>query len=151
MKEWLLSVVGVVFLSILFDLICPNGKINKFSKSIFGVVAIAIILSPILNIKFDISSDEYIDSTLVENINKSKAEVYKNQIEGYLKTQGVIDTNVEVNYTLSENDFEITFVYVDVSNVVLSENLSNINKYEVIANMISQKFNISEEKILIYG
>lgn len=151
MKEWLLSIVGVVFLSILFDLICPSGKINKFSKGIFGIISIAIILSPILNLKIDINENSYVSSDLIENINKSKAEVYEKQIEAYLKEQGIDGVSVEVEYTLSENDFDITFVNIDSSNIVLSENLMNINKYEVIAKMVSQKFSISEERILIYG
>lgn len=151
MKAWLLSIVGTIFLSILFDLICPSGKINKFSKSIFGIVAVAIILSPILNLKFDITSEDYVNSSLIENINKSKAQVYEKQVEAYLKEEGIEGTSVEVDYTLSENDFEVAFVNVDASNIVLTENLSNINKYEVIAKMVSQKFNISEERILVYG
>lgn len=151
MKTWLLSVVGIVFLSILFDLIYPSGKTNKFCKSIFGIIAIGVILSPILNLNFSGIDGSYWDEQLVANINKSKAEVYAREVEYYLEREGFSRASVEVDYTLSENDFCVNFIYVDTSNVVLRENLTNINKYEVIAEKVSNQFDISEERVLVYG
>ena len=40
MTKWLLSILGVVFLAVLLDIVYPNGKTNKFCKSIFGLFAI---------------------------------------------------------------------------------------------------------------
>lgn len=150
MNQWLLSVIGVVFLSILFDLIYPSGKTNKFCKGIFGIIAVGIILSPIFKIDL-INTNEFVDKDLVESISKSKAEAYESNIENYLSSIGIDGASVEVKYTLSENDFMLKSIYLDVSNVVLTENLSNINKYEVIARKVSEKFDVSVDEVFVYG
>lgn len=150
MNQWLLSVIGVVFLYILFDLIYPSGKTNKFCKGIFGIIAVGIILSPIFKIDL-INTNEFVDKDLVESISKSKAEAYESNIENYLSSIGIDGASVEVKYTLSENDFMLKSIYLDVSNVVLTENLSNINKYEVIARKVSEKFDVSVDEVFVYG
>ncbi len=150
MKEWLLSIIGVVFLSILFDLIYPSGKTNKFCKGIFGIIAVGIILSPILKIDL-VNTGEYIDGELLESISKSKAEVCEANIQNYLKSVGIDGVCVEVKYTLSENDFKLKSIYLDSSNVVLTENLTNINKYEVIARKVSEEFDVNVDEVFVYG
>lgn len=151
MREWLLSIIGIVFLSILFDLIYPNGKTNKFCKGIFGVIAVGIILNPILKIDLDSTSSEYVDKELVESISQAKAEVYEASIENYLKSIGIEGVCVEVKYTLSENDFKLKSIYLDSSNIVLSKDLTNINKYEVIARKVSEEFDVSIDEVFVYG
>lgn len=151
MNKWLFSVIGVVFLSILFDIIYPSGKTNKFCKSIFGIIAIVVIISPIISIA-DIDFDKsYVDETLSDNIIKSKEDVLAIQITEYLKSKGIDGLDVEVRGTLSENDFEIENIFIDVTSIVLIEDMANINKYEVIAREVSNKFDVSEDMIFLYG
>lgn len=150
MNSWLLNIVGVVFLSILFDLIYPSGKTNKFCKSIFGIIAVGVIIAPILKIDFNTSVD-YVDEKLVESISSVRAEVYASNVENYLSSEGIVGANVEVKYTLSENDFKLKSIYVDASNIVLTEDLTNINKYEVIARKVSENFDVSIEEVFVYG
>lgn len=151
MNKWLFSVIGVVFLSILFDIIYPSGKTNKFCKSIFGIIAIVVIISPIISIA-DMDFDKsYVDETLSDNIIKSKEDVLAIQITEYLKSKGIDGLDVEVRGTLSENDFEIENIFIDVTGIVLIEDMANINKYEVIAREVSNKFDVSEDMIFLYG
>ena len=150
MNSWLSNIVGVVFLSILFDLIYPSGKTNKFCKSLFGIIAVGVIISPILKIDFSVSAD-YVDEKIVESISSARAEVYASNVENYLSSEGIVGANVEVKYTLSENDFKLKLIYVDASNIVLTEDLTNINKYEVIARKVSENFDVSIEEVFVYG
>lgn len=150
MNSWLLNIVGVVFLSILFDLIYPSGKTNKFCKSLFGIIAAGVIISPILKIDFSVSAD-YVDEKIVESISSARAEVYASNVQNYLSSEGIVGANVEVKYTLSENDFKLKSIYVDASNIVLTEDLTNINKYEVIARKVSENFDVSIEEVFVYG
>lgn len=151
MKEWLFSVVGVVFLAILFDLIYPSGKTNKFCKSLFGVIAAFIMISPIIKLNNIEVDDEYVDDTLVSNINKSKETVYEYQIANYLREYGFDEVEVSVEGNVSNNVFEIENVYVDITNLVLTKNNENINIYEVIINEISNEFRIDSKRIFVYG
>ena len=151
MKEWLFSVVGVVFLAILFDLIYPSGKTNKFCKSLFGVIAAFIMISPIIKLNNIEVDDEYVDDTLVSNINKSKETVYEYQIANYLREYGFDEVEVSVEGNVSNNVFEIENVYVDITILVLTKNNENINIYEVIINEISNEFRIDSKRIFVYG
>lgn len=151
MKEWLFSVVGVVFLAILFDLIYPSGKTNKFCKSLFGVIAAFIMIFPIIKLNNIEVDDEYVDDTLVSNINKSKETVYEYQIANYLREYGFDEVEVSVEGNVSNNVFEIENVYVDITNLVLTKNNENINIYEVIINEISNEFRIDSKRIFVYG
>ena len=152
MKGWLLGLVGVVFLGVLFDLIYPNGKTNAFCKSIFGVLSVFIIISPILNINFDnLNTEDLTDTATIENMNDLRIENLKAQIINYLALKGITGVNVEIETNLDNNVFEIENIYVDATNLVLTENLKNINKYEVISNEVASSIQIDKERIIVYG
>lgn len=152
MSSWLLSIVGVVFLSILFDLIYPNGKTNAFCKSIFGIIAIFIIISPILKIDIDnIDINSSTTNALVENINKSKENSIKLKIEAHLKNCGINGVIVRIESNLTTESFEIEKIYIDSTNLVLTENITNINKYEVITKEVAQLLEIDSKRIVVYG
>lgn len=151
MKEWLFSVVGVVFLGVLFDLIYPSGKTNKFCKGIFGIIACFIMISPIIKLKDMEISNDFTDTTLVDNINNSKEEVLQYQIIEHLKDKGYDGVNTEVVGKMSNNVFEIENIYIDITNIVLSKDMENINIYEVIINEVSEKFGIDSKRVVVYG
>ena len=152
MTNWLLTIVGVIFLGVLFDVIYPNGKTNKLCKSIFGLLSLFVIISPILKIDIDkIKIDSVVNTQLIENINKSKSESIKLQIDNHLKSCGINGAVVKIDTTLSEENFLIEKVYIDITNLVLTENSENINKYEVIINEISNLLNLDKERIIVYG
>lgn len=153
MSSWLLGIIGVIFLGVLLDIVYPNGKTNAFCKSIFGIFAVAIIISPIFKMKLEsINLDKnFIDETLVESINASKSNNYKLIIEKKLGDNDVQGVCVEIQGNSIENEYSIENIYVDTSEIVLTKNLTNINKYEVITNIILETIDIEKERIIIYG
>jgi hypothetical protein len=52
---------------------------------------------------------------------------------------------------LSEDEFFIDKIYLDTTNLVLTENVTNINKYEVIIKEVSGLLKIDAERIIVYG
>lgn len=58
MTSWLLSIVGVVFLGVMIDVIAPSGKTNSIIKTMFAIMLIYVVLSPIIKL---IGSDELSD------------------------------------------------------------------------------------------
>lgn len=151
MTKWLLSVVGVAFLGVLLDIIYPNGKTNAFCKSMFGIMTICIMISPLLTIKKNEYKIELFDSEVVSTINSSKSEALKIQIENNLISDGVNGVYVEIESNLSKSDFEIENIFIDTSELVLTENVTNINKYEVISQSVLEIIDIDNERIIIYG
>ena len=69
MKAWLLSIVGVVFLGVLFDLLYPNGRTNTLCKSIFGIFAVFVMIGPIFNFDFENINTITNNDVLIHNIN----------------------------------------------------------------------------------
>lgn len=152
MTSWLMGIVGVVFLGVLFDLIYPSGKTNAFCRSIFGVLSVIMIITPILNINIDEMAEEDLTSvTLIENINKSKGEALRLKIISNLESCGVSGAIVEIDINMNNNEFEIENIYIDTTNLVLTENVTNINKYEVISNKVAEVASIERSKIIVYG
>lgn len=152
MNSWLLSIIGVVFLGVLFDLIYPNGKTNTLCKSIFGIFAMFVILSPLFNFEVDkVISDVSTDTVLIDNINKAKDNAIKIKIDNHLNNENIIGAIVEIESNLNLNEYYIKNIFVDSTNLVLTENVTNINKYEVIANEISKVVDVDKERIIVYG
>ena len=152
MNSWLLSIVGIVFLCVLFDIVYPNGKTNTLCKSIFGIFSVFVMISPLVKIDFDNAIEStVVNEILIENINKAKDENERLKIIELLKENGIEGVNVEIVSILNYNEYEIKNIYVDTTNLVLTENITNINKYEVIANKIAEIVNIDLERIIVYG
>ena len=151
MMKWLLSVVGVVFLGVMFDLVYPRGKTNTLCKSIFGVIAVFVMISPIL--KFDVNNiDNSIDTTIIDStIMNAMDSSYERKLLSKLKDMGIDGLNVEIEGKMFNNMYEISNVYIDTTNIVLEKNFENINKYEVITSETSKILNVLPERIVIYG
>lgn len=154
MNGWLLSIIGIIFLGVMIDILYPHGKTNAFCKSIFGVFSMFILISPILNLdvkKLENSSNDYISEQLLMSLESSKENVYKLKIESLLKSNEIEGVNVEIQGNSEDNGFIIENIYLDVSEIVLTKNLTNINKYKVITNIILESVEIDPERIIIYG
>ena len=46
-SSWLLSIAGVILLSVLAELILPEGQMNKYTKVIFSFVVLLVIILPL--------------------------------------------------------------------------------------------------------
>ena len=152
MTSWLLSIVGIIFLGILLDIVYPNGKTNAFCKGIFGIFAVVVMISPIL--KFDYSklnNNIYIDNSLITNVANAKADYYQRKIEQVLLDNNINGVTVEIQGKISNYEFEIENIYLDTSELVLTENISNINKYEIIIQIVLKAIDVDKERIVVYG
>ena len=152
MSSWLLSITGVIFLGVLFDLIYPNGKTNTLCKTIFGVVAVVVMITPILNIDLDkLTLGGSVNQQLINNLEEAKIQSIKTRIDTHLKSCGISGVIVKIDIILSEDEFFIDKIYLDTTNLVLTENVTNINKYEVIIKEVSGLLKIDAERIIVYG
>ena len=151
MTNWVIGIVGVVFLGLLLDMVYPNGKTNKLCRSIFGLIALAVIIKPIFNMDIHFQKNNYIDGFLENSLNDSKINILKNEIESGLLLKGLDGVFVEIESKIEDNKFLIENVTIDISNAVLLKNFENINKYEVIINEVKKVVDIDEEVIVIYG
>lgn len=152
MKEWLLSIVGVVFLGVLFDLLYPSGKTNTLCKSLFGFFALFVMISPLFQIDLEKISSTFSSNEILNiNINEARNKSYELKIINHLNDCDIVGVNVEIESNIYNDEFVINNIFVDSTNLVLTENVTNINKYEVIAKEIANVVEIDLERIVVYG
>ena len=62
MKELLINVTVIIFLTTVLDMLLPEGKMQPFVRMVMGLFIIVTILSPILNL---INKDAWLDSWIL--------------------------------------------------------------------------------------
>lgn len=151
MYVWLLKIVGVVFLGVLVDILYPNGKTNKFCKGIFSLLTLFVIISPIFNLKID--SINMSDDTIVvaKEYQTIHDRMVLSQINTILQDMRIDGVDVEINSIVTNGEYDIQNIYLDVSQMVLLDGSENINIYKDMTKSISQTIGIEDDIIIIYG
>ena len=153
MTTWILSIIGIVLLGVMLEIIIPDGKINGFIKSIFSILFMFVVISPI--IKF-VNKSDIIELPVIElegnenDIVEQKLVELKLQIENHLIDNGVEGVNVEVEGYLTNKDIIISKINVEVNNSVILDDDGHINKYKLITKLIKEKVEV-DEKNIVYG
>ena len=55
MGQWVITVAGIAILSVLCDVILPEGQTRKYVKTVFGVVVTLVIVQPLIGLFSDSS------------------------------------------------------------------------------------------------
>lgn len=157
MTGYLLSIIGVVILGVLVDLILPSGQMSKYIKSVFGVFTILVIISPVpklINQNYDFSQLFYsqsastIDKDFLEVTNKKIVEQMEISIEKECENSGYLGVECEIESNLVDNKLVIQKVYINLENLVISQNQVHINKYTEIVQAVMNVVNIEKEQII---
>lgn len=157
MTGYILSIIGIVFVGVLIDVIMPDGEMNKYIKGMFGIIALFVIVSPIQKIfdnSFDLnevfnSNASIIDQDFIDATNKQIKVQLENTLKANLTNEGFSDVDVEIKYNLSGYQFEIQKVYLDISKMVINQNLAHINKYTEIKKIVTNFLNVEESDVVI--
>lgn len=94
MGQWVVTVAGIAILSVLCDVILPEGQTRKYVKTVFGVVVTLVIVQPLIRIfdgNFDFSlslsdgdsvgvQEQYIESVDTRQ-NENKIRLLKMMLE----------------------------------------------------------------------
>ena len=155
--SWIYNIVGIVFIGIVFDIMLPISKINKFMKCIFSVFVLYSVITPVLTVfssnsvenVFESVSSE-IDFEFMSKLCESKNNTYEKLIENAIENEGILNVDVEILNNFNNNVYEIISIEINLKNCVLIENMQNINKYEVITKQVKKYVEISEDKIVFY-
>ena len=129
MSGWVLSVTAVVCLTVLLDIIMPDGQMKKYVKGIVSIIVIFVIVTPLASLavgKFDLTKGNItIDSDMLESLESTSDRYREIQLESMLSEDG-ITADIKI---VSENGKKK--VEVIIKNEVLSENEMNILKQKV--------------------
>jgi len=155
MSGYVLSILGIVLLGVIIDVIIPSGNISKYIKSVFSIFVVAVIISPVVNflsnkngIKLEYDNYE-MDKQLIEYIFAKRTENEENKIEIYLKDNGFNGIDINLNYSINNNELEYISCTINLKNLVISADKQHINKYEFITKSVKDFTNLTDEEIVI--
>ena len=154
-NSWLEGIVIAVVVSVIIEMIIPEGKNKKYIKTIIGIYIMFVIISPIISNKNSINAEKLLKTTSngyskeIEtiNINKEMQMAYEEKmnqaIAEELLAKGYTLTKMELSYKTQEENFgEINGIEIYI---VKEEN--KVKNIEKISIDVSQEYNDNEEKI----
>lgn len=153
-SSWVLTIVGVIIITVIVEITMPDGNINKYIKGILVIFTVFVMVSPItnLNIFGSIKNSDYdikLDDSYLGDINSQIANEYKVIIESKLKTNGYENVTVDIDLKDDEK-LEIDAVFVYLCDLVLKSNDESINIYNNIKSIIKSVVVVDAEDIIFY-
>ena len=155
MSGYVLSILGIVLLGVIIDVIIPSGNINKYIKSVFSIFVVAVIISPVVNFLsnkngIELDYDNYeMDKQLIEYIFEKRAKNEENKIEIYFKENGLDKIDINLNYSINNNELDYISCTINLQNLVISADKQHINKYEFITKTVKDFTKLTDEEIVI--
>lgn len=157
-SSWILSIAGVIILSVLTELILPEGQMNKYIKTIFSFIIVLTIIIPIpkllksenLKLSFYTSDIELQEDFLYQN-NINKISKLEEEITEILKEKGYEKITLSINANIFASPCIIEGVYIDLSSLVIKQNKEHKDIIEVkveIKKVVQKYISISEELII---
>ena len=155
-SSWILSIGGVVILSVLFDLFLPDGKLNSFIKTMFNFVIILVVITPLpelLNKDFDTitmfdDNQIVLQQDYIFQLNRDKLTMLETTIENSLEEKGYKNIDVSISADIFVAEMKIEKIFVDLGNLVIQQNNENINIKKEVVKCITSIINISKEDIV---
>ena len=136
---WILSIAGIICLSVFVELLMPEGQMNKYIKSIFSFLIILVIIIPFPKLfkkEIDKSNlfnfqDIAIQSEYVKEVNNAKINEIKKDIEKEFENYGYLNVKLTIPIDIFDEKMGYRAIYVNLKNIVISENSEHKNILEI--------------------
>ncbi len=157
-SAWILSIAGICMLSVIIDLVIPDGKTNTIIKNVFSYAIVLVVILPLpklfknntdLNDLFS-PVDFPMQDNYIYNVNQAKLDKWTQDINDDLVNGGIYGAVVSISANIFERNMEINAVYVDLYNVVISNENKNINIKTEVVHVVLNYINIKEDKVIFY-
>ncbi len=112
MKQWVLSVAGIAILSVIADVILPNGQTRKYIKTVIGVVVTMVLAQPIFsllnveNYKNLTQNQMQIQQQYLQYVEEWSSQNEQSVLENALISAGFNQPEISV---LSTDNYVVTF------------------------------------------
>lgn len=162
-RNWCEGIIVAIILSIIIEILVPDGNNKKYVKVVIGVYIIFVVINPILKLMdYDFNFDFFKYSAQEEtyvNINTDMKDVYIVGIEQELKKEienlGYSVKTLKVNVDKSYENIESIEIKIEnktdknmIEPVVIGDNKIKEN-FEEVTNYIKENYNLNEEQIII--
>ena len=159
LSAWVLSIVGIVVLTLMVDIIIPEGKTGKYIKGVFATLTVFVIAMPlpkIFNSEFDLeeflqqNTSASADYDVLENIYYMRLERLEQKIITSAESEGIKNMEVKIN-ALNNNSFvEIQSIEINLKNVVIEEKNPNINIVDIVIDLVSKAAETDKSAVKVY-
>ena len=138
-SSWILSIAGIVIISVLVELVMPEGQMNKYIKSIFSFIIVLVIILPLpkiinkqINLKSEVGLQEItIQNDFIHNVNISKISAITNEIKNDLNNIGYEEIELSISANLFDEKMEYRAIYVNLKCLVISDKAQHKNIVEI--------------------
>lgn len=159
LSAWVMSIAGVICLSVLVELVLPNGQMNKYVKGIFSFVIILIIISPVPSLlDKSFSLDGLFDQPQIEvqenylyQVNVNKVSSMQKDIIAECENLGYQNVDARIDCDIFAKKIEIKAVYVDLSRLVIMDKASHKDMISIktdILQIATSIVNIQKERVV---
>ena len=140
--------VGVILLSVLTDVLLPEGQMNKYVKGIFSILLVFVIIAPIADfLNKDVKIEDILNFEFKEEGYVAESDsitILENEIKAELKILG-IECDKVVIFSKENNIDTLT----DVRVFLRQEADEDIRK--TVTNVVIGKLGADRGKITVYG
>jgi len=159
-SSWLISITGIICLSVVVELILPDGQMNKYIKGIMSFLVTLIIILPLPKLLnsdkdysniLDFENSIEVDQDYLYQLNLDKLNSLQKDIEKDIEKLGYDNVSVYLSCDIFESKMNFKSISVDLSQLVITENaehkdISKIKKD--ISKIVQSYIDINEEAIL---
>lgn len=157
MNEWLLSIIGIIFISFALQIILPKGRTKKTVLFVFSLISVAVIVSPLAKISNNgdgAASNVFLPSAedyYIEFTNNCRVDYCKTLAKVRLSQKG-IGLN-DAQFVLEEKNGElfVNQIKIKYSDLVIKNGDANINIEQVTVNELCALFDITMTQVVFYG
>lgn len=154
MRGYILSILGIILIGSLIDIILPDGKINKFIKSIYAIFVLAVIINPLTRF---IKSSNFLTGITRGDLSVSASTIVYNDIivnkekfvESVLKNNGLAGIDIKLQYKIENDEIVVNKCTANIKNLVIDSSKRHINKYDYVRKIIKDCIGLEDEEIVI--
>ena len=159
LSGYVISIVGIIVLSVLINIIMPDGNMSKYINNVFALIIVFVIISPIpalLNYDMDLdqiltNANAEIDNNFIYVINSQTIDQLESMLEVLIEREGYENIEVVATANIFDTPMNIQKITIDLSNLVINSDASHINKYSKIKEIVLNNILIKEEDVVFYG
>lgn len=133
-REWCETIIVAIVISIIIEMLIPNGNNKKYIKVVIGVYILFVTLNPILELlSYDLDFDKLFEMSVIEtsttDFDENIKDVYINGIKDTMKNE-----IKELGYKVEklEITFDPSYTNIEKIEIKIVGKENNINKVEPV-------------------